>query len=265
MEAVKIKVNAKINLSLDVVGKREDGYHTLDMLMTSVDVCDIIFASRSGECAVTMDGVEAASDNTAVKALTLLNEKYGIAMRAEISKGIPFSAGMGGSSADASGIFFCAHRLYGIPLEELTQLALKVGADVPYMMYGGGARVTGIGDCVSAREIPRMTLAICQKAIGASTKDIYARYDIIGGGEKNRNYHNDLEKAACSLAPEISAAREDLLKFTDRVFMTGSGSAYVGVFGSEDGARECIDALDGYLFKTVARTSEKGIEILDEY
>jgi len=127
MKCISIKVNAKINLSLDITRVREDGYHDLDMLMTSVDIFDTITAQKSDKSQVTMDGKVVESNNTAVKALTLLQEKFGIAMKVDIVKGIPFSAGMGGSSADASGVFFCASKLFGISIDEMMPLALKVG------------------------------------------------------------------------------------------------------------------------------------------
>ena len=199
MEFIKIKVNGKINLSLDITGVRGDGYHTLDMLMSSVDIFDVITAKKSEKCAVTMDGRRADGGNTAAKALALLNERYGIAMIVDIVKGIPFSAGLGGSSADASGVLFCASKLYGIPLEELMPIALKVGCDVPYMCLGGGARVRGVGEEVVPIGIPDMTLVIAQKAAGASTKEIYQKYDEVGG-EKVGEYFNVLEREQrCSL------------------------------------------------------------------
>ena len=136
MKRISIKVNAKINLSLDITGVREDGYHNLDMIMTSVDVFDIITAQKSDKSQVTMDGQVVEANNTAAKALALLQEKFNIAMNVDIVKGIPFSAGMGGSSADASGVFFCASKLFGISIDEMMPLALKVGCDVPYMIFG---------------------------------------------------------------------------------------------------------------------------------
>ena len=136
MNEISIKVNAKINLSLDITGVRADGYHTLDMLMTSVDIFDTVTARKSSISQVRMDGKVVEGDNTAVKALELLQNKYGINMQVDIVKGIPFSAGIGGSSADASGVFYLTSKLYGIDVEEMIPLALKVCCDVPYMIMG---------------------------------------------------------------------------------------------------------------------------------
>lgn len=263
MNSISIKVNAKINLSLDITGVREDGYHLLDMLMTSVDIFDTITAQKSDISKVTMDGREVDADNTAVKSLRLLKEKFGIDMQVEITKGIPFSAGMGGSSADASGVFYCASKLFGIAIEEMIPLALKVGCDVPYMLFGGGARVQGVGEIVMPFEVSPMTLVIAQKTVGSSTKDIYKKYDEVGGQRGDSNTHfNVLERGAVALNPEIEEAKKDLLKFTNRVFMTGSGSAYVGVFDDEEKAEKCLSTLKDYVFCKLAHTKSQGIEII---
>ncbi|MDE7191881.1 MAG: 4-(cytidine 5'-diphospho)-2-C-methyl-D-erythritol kinase [Clostridia bacterium] len=265
MNRIRIKVNAKINLSLDITGVREDGYHNLDMLMTSVDIFDIISAQKSNESRVVMDGKVADANNTAVKALALLQEKFNIAMSVDIVKGIPLSAGMGGSSADASGVFYCANKLFGISVDEMIPLALKVGCDVPYMIFGGGARVQGVGEIITPVEIQPLTLVIAQKTVGSSTKDIYKKYDAVGGDRcDGKPYFNALERSAVLLNPQIADAKMDLLKFSDRVFMTGSGSAYVGVFDDDQKAKRCLESLQDYVFCKLAHTKSQGIEIIEQ-
>lgn len=259
MDSITIKVGAKINLSLDVTGVREDGYHLLDMRNASVDIFDIIRAKKSNISAVTMDGKAVDVSNTAVKALKILQDEYGVAMQVDIEKGIPFSAGLGGSSADASGVFYCAQRIYDLDGDKLKSLAVKVGCDVPYMMSGGNARVRGVGELLERVPYQSLALAICQSSVGASTKEIYAKFDEVGGYPKTSVRYNALEKSAVALAPQILTAKEQLLFHTDRVFMTGSGSAYVGVFDDLATAQKCVDSLDNCIFKAVARTIEKGI------
>ncbi|MDE6275983.1 MAG: 4-(cytidine 5'-diphospho)-2-C-methyl-D-erythritol kinase [Clostridia bacterium] len=263
MDYVSIRVNAKINLSLDITGVRADGYHNLDMLMTSVDIYDTVTAQKSDKSQVTMDGKAVEGNNTAVKALKLLQDKFGIAMQVDIVKGIPFSAGMGGSSADASGVFFCASKLFGISFDELIPLALKVGCDVPYMLFGGGAKVQGVGEIITPVELQPLTMVIAQKTVGSSTKDIYAKYDEVGGEKgSGKASFNVLERGAVMLNPQIAVAKADLQKFTDRVFMTGSGSAYVGVFDDDKKAKECLANMQGYVFCKLAHTKAQGIEII---
>lgn len=264
MNKIKINVYAKINLALDIVGVREDGYHELEMLNSSVSIYDTVSACKSDKSVVFMDGVQANENNTALKTLQILKENFNIDMRVNIQKRIPFSAGLGGSSADASGVFFCAHKLFGIPLDKLASLAVKVGCDVPYMINGGGARVRGVGEIVEPCEVPQLSLVICQSEYGASTKEIYKTYDKIGAYPKSGNHFNALEKSAVSLNPNIQLAKERLKRFTDEVFMTGSGSAYVGVFNSLEDAKRCLDSLVGdFVFKGVAQTMSSGIEILE--
>ncbi|MDE6474746.1 MAG: 4-(cytidine 5'-diphospho)-2-C-methyl-D-erythritol kinase [Clostridia bacterium] len=265
MKRISIKVNAKINLSLDITGVREDGYHNLDMLMSSVDIFDTITAQKSDKSQVTMDGQVVEGNNTAVKALALLQEKFNIAMKVDIVKGIPFSAGMGGSSADASGVFYCANKLFGISVDEMIPLALKVGCDVPYMIFGGGARVQGVGEIITPVKIQPLTLVIAQKTVGSSTKDIYKKYDAVGRDRcDGKPYFNALERGAVMLNPQIADAKADLLKFTQSVFMTGSGSAYVGVFEDDEKARRCKRSLQGYVFCKLAHTKSQGIEIIEQ-
>ncbi|MDE5549696.1 MAG: hypothetical protein K2J13_05545, partial [Clostridia bacterium] len=213
MDKIKIKVYAKINLALDIVGVRDDGYHELDMLNSSVSIFDTITARKSNQSVVFMNGVKAKASNSAVKTLQILKDNFNINMCVDIRKGIPFSAGLGGSSADASGVFFCAYKLFNIPLDSLISLAVKVGCDVPYMIIGGGARVRGVGEIVEPCKVQKLSLAICQKEYGSSTKNIYATYDKIGAYPKQDDNFNALEKAAISLNPNIKIAKEELLKF----------------------------------------------------
>ncbi|MDE6189245.1 MAG: hypothetical protein K2G37_03035 [Clostridia bacterium] len=264
MDSISIKVYAKVNIYLDIDGVREDGYHLLDMRNVSVDVFDIICAKKSKISRVIMDGNAVDGSNTAVKALKILEENFGISMRVEIKKGIPFSAGLGGSSADASGVFYCAHKLYGIDFDKLKKLAVKVGCDVPYMMSGGNASVKGVGEIVAPEKFKELTLAICQSAVGASTKEIYAKYDEIGGYVNKGENYNALEKAAVALAPKILTAKEQLLNHTDRVFMTGSGSAFVGIFDDLSLAVKCIESIGDSQFKAVVKTVDKGVKIIAE-
>ena len=181
MKCISIKVNAKINLSLDITRVREDGYHDLDMLMTSVDIFDTITAQKSDKSQVTMDGQVVEANNTAVKGAGSLQEKFGIAMNVDIVKGIPFFRWYGRLFSRRKRSVFCASKLFGISIDEMMPLALKVGCDVPFMIFGGAARVQGVGEIITPVEIQPLTLVIAQKTVGSSTKDIYKKYDEAGG------------------------------------------------------------------------------------
>ena len=260
MDEIKVKVYAKINLDLKIKGTYEDGYHKLDMLMTSVDVYDIVHATKNLESIVTMDGVVQDDNNTAKKALNLLELAYGYSMSVDIKKNIPFSAGLGGSSADASAVFYCYSKLYGIDLESMHKLAMQVGSDVVYMLYGGAKHVRCKGEMISLAEYSQKYLVIAQKEVGASTKEVYNLYDKILNRD---NYiENDLQSAAISLCPSILDTINDLKQYSNKVYMTGSGSAVVAEFEDMKKAIDCENSLSGYLFKKALITKDTGIEII---
>ena len=278
MEKLKLKVYAKVNLALDILGKFENGYHDLDMLMASVNIFDTMTFNKAKSNQVKMDGKVVGAENTAVKALELLSGKYGIHMNVQITKGIPFAAGMGGSSADASGVFVAASKLYDIPLKELEELAAKVGSDVIYMMYGGFARVRGQGENIEKIDLPMMDILIAQLEPGGSTKDVYAEYDknptktrltidqaLEQIKKTGRGFFNVLSDGAIKLCPSIEYSLKDIYAFTDRVFMTGSGSAVVGIFDRERDAKWCEINLVGYLVAKTLHTMPEGIEVREEY
>ena len=272
MEKLTLKVYAKINLMLDIKGILDDGYHSLDMVMTSCDLFDEIIAQKSTENEVYMDGVKQDDKNTAFRALEVLTLAYGYRMKVEIKKGIPMNAGVGGSSADAAGVFFAYSHLYGIDVEYMTKLALSIGSDVVYMIKGGPAKVRCKGEMVFPLDTyNEMYMVMLQKEPGAATKDVYGHYDKIGrqiqnGFEINgQKIFNVLQAPAIELCPSIKDSIDELSKHTDKVFMTGSGSAVLGVFGSYEEAQECLNKINGdYVFKKVVTTKPCGVEIISE-
>ena len=271
MESISLKVNGKINLILDIRGVFDDGYHSLDMLEASVDIYDIVKVSKSDCVEVFMDNKIQDETNTATKAAQLLKQAYGYSVKVEIEKHIPMNAGLGGSSADAAGVFFAYGKLYGIKLEDMTKLALQIGSDVPYMLKGGLAKVKCRGEIVipDHREI-NLNLVVAQKEYGASTKDVYKEFD---NHEKQIEHicvseelvlYNVLSHPAQVCAPGIVKAKQDLLKFTDKVLMTGAGSAFIGIFESFEKAQECVKKLSDYKFAKAVKLLPSGIEIISE-
>ena len=272
MEQISLKVFAKLNLMLDIKGVLDDGYHSLDMVMESCSLFDEITCEKSLENEVYMDGVLQDDKNTAKKALDVLTLAYGYRMKVDIKKHIPMSAGVGGSSADAAGVFFAYGRLYGIDYEYMTKLALSIGSDVVYMMKGGPARVRCKGEMISPIEtFNERYLVIIQKAQGASTKDVYKKYDDIGRivdssfEDKGQEFFNVLTAPAIALSPSIKDAFDELSKHTNKVFMTGSGSAVCGLFDTKKDADEALEKIgEDFAFKASINTLPKGIEILEE-
>ena len=272
MEKLALKVYAKINLMLDIKGILDDGYHSLDMVMTSCDLFDEIIAQKSTVNEVYMDGELQDEKNTAYKALEVLTLAYGYRMKVEIKKGIPFSAGVGGSSADAAGVFFAYSTLYGIKPEFMTKLALSIGSDVCYMIKGGPAKVRCKGEMVFPIETyTELYMVMLQKEVGASTKDVYAKYDELGRQIQNEfeinniKVFNVLQAPAIALCPSIQESIDELNKHTNKVFMTGSGSAVCGIFDSKAQAEACLAKIPrGYAFNKVVKTMPCGVEIISE-
>ena len=272
MEQLKIKVYAKLNLSIDIKGVLDDGYHSLDMIMESCSLYDELTCIKSLENEVYMDGVLQDEKNTAYRALEVLSLAYGYKMKVEIIKHIPMCAGVGGSSADAAGVFFAYGRLYGIDYEYMTKLALSIGSDVVYMIKGGPAKVRCKGEMVfPIEEFKERFMVIVQKELGAQTRDVYKKYDEVGRVIEDSfnldgiNVFNVLTKPATILQPSINDAINDLKKYTPYVFMTGSGSAVCGVFDNKKDAESCIEELDNsYAFKKVISTMPRGVDVIEE-
>lgn len=177
---MKIKAYAKINIALDVVGKREDGYHLLRMIMQTVDLYDVIEITKS-DCNIKLKCnkpyVPTDERNLAYKAAKLFKETYNIkdGVLIDLTKNIPVSAGMAGGSTDAAGVLKLMNRLFNVNAsdEELRTLGLKLGADVPYCISGGTALCEGIGEKITQlKPFKDKILVIVKPPFGVSTKDV---------------------------------------------------------------------------------------------
>lgn len=272
MDKVTVLANAKLNLYLDVLGKRPDGYHDLDMLMVTVNCGDVITVRKAdkGVLSVKMDGVSAGEENTAFRTAKLVSEYTGSGLDITIAKKIPVGAGMGGSSADSAGVLNAAKKLFGISPETAEEMALKVGSDVVYMMYGGIMRARGRGEELTPVEglenLRTKFFVVAQKCIGATTQKVFSLFDELGVRPKNTfekaveslrsgrgegGMYNTLFVPAAYYCPSIVATMFELRNFSSAACMTGSGSACFAVFDTFEGAEECARALQGYKYKSV--------------
>ena len=264
---------AKTNLSLRVLGKREDGYHELETIFQTVSLHDTIKISAvaNSEIAFSCDDRSLPTDshNLVVRAATALrdrvNTKKGARIRLE--KRIPIHAGLGGGSSDAAATLIGLTRLWELRItrEELSELAAKLGADVSFFLYGGTARGTGIGDRIEPLEdAPETFLLIVKPNANVSTADAYkalekpaltssnsktilSRSDATGFFDSSSlaSLQNDFESIAFALEPEIERAKAALLKAGARgATLAGSGSAVFGIFDSEDAQRRAIQAIE---------------------
>ncbi|MCI8353734.1 MAG: 4-(cytidine 5'-diphospho)-2-C-methyl-D-erythritol kinase [Lachnospiraceae bacterium] len=184
MDQITRKAYAKINLGLDVIRRRPDGYHEVKMIMQTVGICDILTFRKSGrqDGAVTLfldkKELPCGKENLVYRAAELLTRTHGLRDGVEITleKRIPIAAGMAGGSTDAAAVFHGMNELFGLSmsLQEMKDLGVGIGADVPYCIQGGTALSEGIGEILTALPSPPAAyLLIAKPDIGVSTKFVY--------------------------------------------------------------------------------------------
>ncbi|MDP4176816.1 MAG: 4-(cytidine 5'-diphospho)-2-C-methyl-D-erythritol kinase [Bacillota bacterium] len=181
-----IKAYAKINISLDVVGKREDGYHLLKMIMQNIDVYDLLdfeIIEKGIKISCNKKYVPTDEKNIVYKAAKLFMDSYGIkcGVKVNINKNIPVSAGLAGGSTDAAATLKALRELLKVDIsdEELSNMGLKLGADIPYCLRGGTALCEGIGEKITGlKPFKNNILVLVKPSFGVSTKEVYQRLDI---------------------------------------------------------------------------------------
>lgn len=181
------KAYAKINISLDVIGKRKDGYHLLKMIMQTIDLYDEIDITKTYDKSIKIhcnkQYVPCDERNLAYKAAKLFKDKYNIkdGVIIRIKKNIPVAAGLAGGSTDAAAVLSIMNEMFevGAKDSELSELALKIGADVPYCIKGGTALCEGIGEKITyLSKFENKILVIIKPNFGVPTKDVYGNLDI---------------------------------------------------------------------------------------
>ena len=267
---VTVHAPAKINLTLDIVGVRADGYHLLESVFQSVSVYDTVVAEKAEGGAITLEVLGQACDcpvekNTAYKAAKVFFEQTGIegGVRLILTKRIPQQAGMGGGSADAAGVLWALNTLYetNLTTSRLHRMGAKIGADVPFCVVGGTVMVTGIGDGLDPTfAIPPCHIVVAQPAEGISTKEAYAAVD--NATITRRPDHEAVKRALCrrdlhalcQQAVNVFEDATDLAGVKDirhrvEAFsplcsqMTGSGSCVFAIFEDEAAAKACLAEL----------------------
>ncbi|MCR5311595.1 MAG: 4-(cytidine 5'-diphospho)-2-C-methyl-D-erythritol kinase [Lachnospiraceae bacterium] len=267
---------AKINLSLDVTGKRPGGYHDVRMIMQTVDIHDTLTFEKCGEGILLDVGgspLPDTGDNLIVKAAKAVMEKCGIneGVCISLDKHIPIAAGMAGGSSDAAAALRGVNKLFGCGLsnDELRELGVKIGADVPYCVEGGTVLAEGIGEVLTdLAPLPELVLAVAKPVRGVSTGNIYTALDEIFETISHPDVDamleamkscregcpysysflkylgNVLEYVTIPLCPEIN----DIKKiFEDGgcagTLMTGSGPTVFAFFDTESKASSAIEAV----------------------
>ena len=269
-KSVIVDAPGKINLSLDITGVREDGYHEIDTIMQAIDLRDTVTITRmSGKgIYISCDRPRVPSDDTnyAHIAARLFFERFGLdasTISIDIQKRLPMQAGMGGGSADAAGVLVGMNTLFevGADLESLCRLGREIGADVPFCIVGGIQRARGIGEqMMPLPALPKCHIVVAKPAAGISTRESYNRYDRRGAARRPdterlieklragdlhglaKGMYNVLEEVA--ELDEVRTLHERLLSGgAAGAMMSGSGSAVFGLFEKRSHARHCMRRL----------------------
>lgn len=266
MDKVERKAYAKVNLGLDVLRRRPDGYHEVKMIMQTVDIWDLLTfrkSSRKGiSLTVDQEGIPAGEDNLIYRAADMIRKKYDISEGLEITlnKNIPVAAGMAGGSTDAAAVFHGLNELFGLHMTlcEMQQMGVKLGADIPYCIAGGTMLSEGIGEKLTALPAPpECMLVVAKPDLNVSTKFVYENLhvdqlkehpdidgmadalregDLLGITERMANV---LETVTIKAYPVIAKIKELMLAAgAENALMSGSGPTVFGIFKGRSKAAE---------------------------
>lgn len=267
------KAPAKINLSLDILGKREDGYHEVEMIMTTIDLADRIHLTLldTPEIRMVTSSRQIPNDkrNLAYAAAAILNEKCGTnyGVEIEIEKNIPVAAGLAGGSSDAAATLRGLNKLWnlGLTIDELAEIGAEIGSDVPFCVYGGTALATGRGEKIRHISTPPNCWVILEKPpISVSTEECYKGYNadkvehpntqaMIDAIEANdfdavcNEMGNVLESVTLKRHPEVQRIKDKMAEFgVDAVMMSGSGPTVFGLVKHDSRMHRVYNGLRGF-------------------
>ncbi|SHF13065.1 4-diphosphocytidyl-2-C-methyl-D-erythritol kinase [Desulforamulus putei DSM 12395] len=268
---LRLNAHAKINLTLDVLGRRPDGYHEVEMIMQSIGLHDTLeLEYKPKEIVLTVSGVPvtAGQDNLVLKAARLLQQQAGPEAGAiiHLHKEIPVAAGLAGGSSDAAAALRGLNRLWNLRLreEQLMKLAARLGADVSFCLLGGTAIARGVGEILTPLPpASRFGVVLVKPAFGVSTAEVYRGLDLAKLGRRPdtsamtgalqkgdldlvaANLCNVLESVTLRLHPELQAIKERLQEAGCRgVLMSGSGPTIFGLTADEKTAGEIARRLN---------------------
>lgn len=290
MDRMQLKALAKINLGLDVLRRREDGYHEVRMIMQTVHIFDQLQLEKKRDTGISVRTnlyyLPENENNLVYKAAKLLWDEFGLpgGISIQLKKYIPVAAGMAGGSSDAAAVLFGMNRMYdlGLSMEELMQRGVKIGADVPYCIMRGTALAEGIGEVLSPLPpLPPCTILVAKPGIGVSTRFVFENLkaneleshpDIDGMLEALKNQDlkalaghmtlgNVLETVTIPAYPVIRKLKDAMIRGGAlATLMSGSGPTVFGIFDSRQAAKRAYGALKrGHLAKQVFLTTPYNI------
>lgn len=271
MEKMELKALGKINLGLDVLGRRENGYHDVRMVMQTVYLYDNVILvekpNRGIEIETNLSYLPRDENNIAWKAAALLTEEFQISRGIKIilDKHIPVAAGMAGGSANAAAVLYGMNQMFrlGLSMKDLMKRGVKLGADVPYCIMRGTVLAEGIGEELTAlAPMPRCQILIAKPSISVSTRTVYEKLDnkpieehpdidgIIKGLEAQdlekvaSSMGNVLEKVTAGEYPVITKIKECMQRHGAMgAMMTGSGPTVFGIFSDRRRAKEAYRSI----------------------
>lgn len=279
---MRIKAYAKINILLDIVGIKENGYHLLEMIMQSIDLYDLIDVDKI-EKGIKMKSnksyIPTNNKNIAYKAAELFMNTYGISEGVSINiyKNIPTSAGLGGGSADGAAVLKVMRKIFNVNVsdKELEKLGAKIGADVPFCINGGTAFCKGIGEVIMPiRKFQNKILVVVKPKFGVSTKWVYNEYDNLNNVKKpktekilNAVKNDDLKLVSTEMANVLEAVTISKYGIIDKIkkdmlrlgalgaMMSGSGPSVFGFFEDSLSAQKCFESMkENYSETFITRT-----------
>lgn len=288
-KSINLKSYAKLNLYLEITGKREDGYHLLKSVMQSISLHDTLkFELTDGngiEIICTKDGVPKDEKNLIWKAIEAFYDKTGCEKSkivCTLEKNIPSMAGMAGGSSNAAAALIAMNELYYRPLSnfDLCELGAKIGADVPFCINGGTVLCEGVGDKLTVvNHIPNCYFLVVKPDVSVSTPEAYKKFDDMQIKDKP-NFscfaqgieYNDVELISSSIynSLEIACDLKEVNEIKSKMcelgalnsMMTGSGSAVFGIFESKALAEKAAKSFEDYTFSGVYEPIDKGVEII---
>ena len=269
MQDIRVRAHAKINLYLDVVGKRQDGYHNLETIFHSIGLHDDVIIRKQDKNGITVrcehPAVPSDSRNLAHRAAQSLSDEIGGigGIVIDISKQIPVAAGLAGGSANAAAVLHGINQLFelGLAQDVLMRLGAQLGADVPFCLHGGAALGLGIGDRLTRLPaLPDVSLLLLNPGIEVSTASVFKKLnfsltkpkkagiiikayvekgDVVGVG---KNLYNCLETPVFSQYPEVGALKDELSTQAGcyGALMSGSGATVFGILCDKNTARQNV-------------------------
>ncbi|MGN0343217.1 MAG: 4-(cytidine 5'-diphospho)-2-C-methyl-D-erythritol kinase [Roseburia sp.] len=270
MDEITVKALAKINLGLDVLRRREDGYHEVKMIMQTIHLYDQLFLEKT-ESDISLETnlkfLPTDPGNLAYRAAALLKEEFHLkeGVHIRLQKRIPVAAGMAGGSTDAAGVLYGMNQMFelGLSRKDLMERGVKLGADVPYCLMRGTALAEGIGEkLTSLPPMVKCPVVIAKPQISVSTKYVYEHLVLDENTEHPdidqlisdikakdldaiaAHMGNVLESVTIHKYPEIAEIKDVLMQNgAKNAMMSGSGPTVFALYGDEDAARRAVEAL----------------------